>query len=222
MTLRASIRKNWHWIGLTLGVVVGLADYGVFVAMGSKEFSLPDPRVFAAVLACIFGGFGYAVGRLALARQRAARDADTIEQQLRDLTNAQQTLLEQEKLAAVGRLAAGVAHEVRNPLGVIRASAALVQESFSTGDDQYRACGFICEEIDRLNSLITALLTFSRPTEPSWQEVSIEKVLDRSLHLAGEALGRCGLEVQRESTGEVPVVVRADPEHPPSYRVISP
>ena len=88
--------------------------------------------------------------------------------------------MQQEKLAAIGRVAAGVAHEVRNPLGVIRASAAMVQESFEREEDPYRACRFICEEIDRLNSLITALLTFSRPAELRRERVNLEKVIDRA------------------------------------------
>ncbi len=122
----------------------------------------------------MFGMLGFAVGKLALGRQRARRDADIIERQFHELEEPQRTLLQQEKLAAVGRLAAGVAHEVRNPLGVIRASASMVQESFSPGDDGHRACAFICEECDRLNALISALLTFSRPTEPKLTAISIE------------------------------------------------
>jgi two-component system sensor histidine kinase HydH len=210
MTGRSWIRRSWHWIGAGCGVLLGLSDYGVFILMGRPEFT-PRPEVFAGALAIIFGVLGFAVGRLALARQRAARDAEIIERQLRELEEAQGRLVQQEKLAAVGRLAAGVAHEVRNPLGVIRASASMVQESFEEEDDRHRACRFICEEIDRLNSLITALLTFSRPAEPNWSQVSIDKVVERALYLAGEALRAPGVRVECETDGSVPPV-RADPD----------
>ncbi len=204
------MRTRWDWIGAVAGVAVGVADYGLFVVLGSPDLWTPSPLVAGAILAGGFGALGFAVGRLALARQRAARDAATIESQLHQLEEAQRSLLQQEKLAAIGRLAAGVAHEVRNPLGVIRASASMVQESFETGSDPYRACQFICEESDRLNTLIIALLNFSRPTEPRLESVAPEKLLDRALHLAGEELGRRHITVVREGDGAGEM--QADPD----------
>jgi two-component system sensor histidine kinase HydH len=159
----------------------------------------------------LFGMLGFAVGRIMLARQRAARDAATIQRALRELEETQRSLVQQEKLAAVGRLAAGVAHEVRNPLGVIRASASMVQESFAEGDDQHRACNFICEEIDRLDSLITTLLSFSRPAEPRWSQVAIGELIDRALQLAGERLQAASVTVERPDTRSLPEL-RGDPD----------
>jgi two-component system sensor histidine kinase HydH len=203
------VRRHWDWIGLAAGVAMGLADYGVFVVMGSPDLSPPNPAVFALALALIFGALGFAVGRLAIQRQRARRDADTIARQLRQLEDAQRALVQQEKLAAIGRLAAGVAHEVRNPLGVIRASAAMVREGFAPGDDAYRACQFICDESDRLNGLVTTLLDFSRPTQPRIEAVDVERVLDHALELAGDSIRARDAKVEREiapATG----AVRAD------------
>jgi len=194
----ASVRRHWDWIGLAAGVAMGLADYGLFVFMGSPELSPPDPAVFAAGLAIVFGALGFAVGRLAIERQRARRDADTIARQLRQLEDAQRALVQQEKLAAIGRLAAGVAHEVRNPLGVIRASAAMVRESFAPGDDSFRACQFIVDESDRLNVLVTTLLDFSRPTQPRIEAVDVERVLDHALELAGDSLRARDARIERE------------------------
>jgi signal transduction histidine kinase len=191
-------RRRWDRIGLAVGVGCGLADYGLFVFMGSPELSPPNPAVFAIGLAVVFGALGFAVGRLAIQRQRARRDADTIERQLRQLEDAQRALVQQEKLAAIGRLAAGVAQEVRNPLGVIRASAALVREGFAPGDDAFRACQFIVDESDRLNVLVTTLLDFSRPTRPRIEAVDVERVLDHALELAGDSIRARGAVVARE------------------------
>lgn len=191
-------RRHWDWIGLAVGVASGLADYGLFVFMGSPELSPPDPAIFATALAIVFGALGFAVGRLAVARQRARRDADTIERQLRQLEDAQRALVQQEKLAAIGRLAAGVAHEVRNPLGVIRASAAMVREGFAPGEDSFRACQFIVDEADRLNVLVTTLLDFSRPTQPRIEAVDVERVLDHALELAGDSIRARDAKVERE------------------------
>ncbi len=206
----ASLRRHWDWIGLAAGGAMGLADYGLFVFMGSPELSPPDPAIFAIGLALTFGALGFAVGRLAIQRQRARRDADTIASQLCQLEDAQRALVQQEKLAAIGRIAAGVAHEVRNPLGVIRASAALVREGFAPGDDAFRACQFICDESDRLNVLVATLLDFSRPTHPRVEVIDIEKVLDHALEVAGDAIRAADARVVREiAPGHDPV--RADP-----------
>lgn len=210
MPLLASLRRHWDWIGLVAGVAMGFADYGLFVFMGSPELSPPDPAIFAIGLAVTFGALGFAVGRLAIQRQRARRDADTIARQLRQLEDAQRALVQHEKLAAIGRIAAGVAHEVRNPLGVIRASAALMREGFAPGDDSFRACQFICDESDRLNGLVTTLLDFSRPTQPRIEAIDVEKVLDHALELAGDALRAIDARAVREIAPQQGTV-RADP-----------
>jgi two-component system sensor histidine kinase HydH len=145
------------------------------------------------------------------ARARSRRDARTIRDQLRVLEATQEAALRNEKLAAIGRLAAGVAHEVRNPLGVIRASASMVQESFDPGSEPHRACDFICEEIDRLNGLITSLLTFARPAEPRLAPIHPEKLIDRALSVSAGELERRRIEVLRQADPGLPEFV-ADPD----------
>ena len=65
------------------------------------------------------------IGKLREARTQARDDAQTITEQLKALETSKRAALQNEKLAAIGRLSAGIAHEVRNPLGVIRASASI-------------------------------------------------------------------------------------------------
>ena len=151
------------------------------------------------------------IGKLMGVRAQARADARTIESQLHALETSQRLALQNEKLAAIGRLAAGIAHEVRNPLGVIRASASMVQEHFTVGEEAYRACDFIREEIARLNGLITSLLNFARPAELRLQPVAIEQVIDKALHLTSDELQRRGITLTRESTGTLPLVL-ADPD----------
>ncbi len=192
---------------------MGLTDFTVFRALG-LDMRLAGRAVTAEVsilFLATYAGLGFTIGKLMEARARARADARTIEAQLLALEASQQVALQNEKLATIGRLAAGVAHEVRNPLGVIRASASVVQEHFLPGDDAYRACQFIREEIDRLNGLITSLLTFSRPAELRLQSVALEKVIDRALQLTGEDLQRRCITVARESGGDLPEVI-ADPD----------
>jgi two-component system sensor histidine kinase HydH len=205
--------KHWALWGLVAGALLGLGDFVTFYALG-LEMHLAGRSVMleiSLVFMATYAGLGFTIGKLGEARARARTDSRIIAEQLKALGASQRAALQNEKLAAIGRLAAGIAHEVRNPLGVIRASASVVQEHFGPKDDAYRACQFIREEIDRLNGLITSLLTFARPAELRLQSVAIEKVIDRALQLTGEELQRRDITVVRESKGALPTV-QADPD----------
>ena len=206
------MRRSWKWWGALAGAALSLGDYVMFRAAGidmlvaGRDMTVQICAVFAAT----YAGFGYVIGALIEARGRARADARTIREQMAALETNQRALLQNEKLAAIGRLAAGLAHEVRNPLGVIRASASMVQESFQPGEEAHRACQFIREEIDRLNALITALLSFSRPAQPRIRAVTLSEVIDRAHRLAAEELRRRNIRLQLEAEPLGPV--QADPD----------
>lgn len=85
-----------------------------------------------------------------------------------------------EKLAAVGGLAAGIAHEIRNPLAGISGSIELLSQSFETADDK-KLSKIILKEIDRLNNLISEFLDFAKPEKPPTDLVDLRKVLDECI-----------------------------------------
>ncbi|MGH7961729.1 MAG: two-component system sensor histidine kinase NtrB [Candidatus Binatia bacterium] len=198
--------KRWDLWGLAAGVLIGLFDLSVLLALG-VDMRLGDRVVTVGVSLFFMANYailGLVIGKLIQARARARADARTIEVQLHALETSQRAALQNEKLAAIGRLAAGIAHEVRNPLGVIRASASMVQEHFAPDDEAYRACEFIREEINRLNGLITSLLTFARPADLRLQAVVIEQVIDRALQLTAEELRRRSVVITRDRNAALP------------------
>jgi signal transduction histidine kinase len=200
-------------IGVLAGVAMGLGDMALFSALG-VDMRIGGHDVVAGVMGLFivtYGVLGWVIGRLVEARERAAADARTISEQLQALAASQHALMQSEKLAAIGRLAAGVAHEVRNPLGVIRASASMLEEGSALDDDARQACRFIREEIDRLNGLITSLLAFARPTEPRLASVAPDAVIDRALRLATPEAERRRIALVRDTPPALPDV-RADPD----------
>jgi signal transduction histidine kinase len=200
-------------IGVLAGVAMGLGDMALFSALG-VDMRIGGHDVVAGVMGLFivtYGVLGWVIGRLVEARERAAADARTISEQLQALAASQHALMHSEKLAAIGRLAAGVAHEVRNPLGVIRASASMLEEGSALDDDARQACRFIREEIDRLNGLITSLLAFARPTEPRLASVAPDAVIDRALRLATPEAERRRIALVRDTPPALPDV-RADPD----------
>jgi len=179
---------------------------GVDLSVAGHDLTLP----IALYLATSFAVICFGVGHYMDARQRAREDAATISRQLEELEATQKIAAQNEKLAAIGRLAAGIAHEVRNPLGVMRASASMVQEGFPPDDEAHRACQFICDESDRLNGLITSLLAFASPAAPRRERLLARNVIDRALTLASHDLEQRGIAAACEAPDEVPVI-QADP-----------
>lgn len=203
---------RWELWGLSIGLMSGLFDLGLFWLLGERlQLSLGTAvAVVTGLFAATSAALGYVIGRLLRARRREKDDARTIRAQLAALAASQAAVLQHEKLAAIGRLAAGVAHEVRNPLGVIRASAKMVQEGFASGDDSHRACQFICDEIDRLNGLITSLLTFARPAQLRLLRVGLDGIIERAQQLAGEELRGRQVRVTKEGPAGLEVEADAD------------
>ncbi|MCP5057449.1 MAG: hypothetical protein GY937_12090 [bacterium] len=190
---------RWGLWGALAGAALGLADTwllgstGVEMRLGEKDATWLVALTFGFNLTLV-GGLA---GSLWSARERQRRDAKRIHDQQEALAASERTAFENEKLAAIGRLAAGIAHEVRNPLGVMRASAALVQEQFPEGEDAHRACAFVVEEADRLNELIRSLLAFARPTALTPRPSAIDTMVARAVALAQPPLETHDVELTR-------------------------
>ena len=91
---------------------------------------------------------------------------------------------QQEKLVSYGHIAAGIAHEVKNPLSGIRGAAELLE---ARTDDQraQKNAGLIVREVDRISSLVDELMVFAKGEEIDWQLTNIHRVLDAVLELIG-------------------------------------
>jgi len=202
-----------RWLWAAIGAGIGLFDFGILWFLDANMTILGRDMTVPLLLSFLvpYAALGWAVGRILEARSQARADAETIRAQLQRLDRTQRALVQQEKLAGIGRLAAGVAHEVRNPLGVIRASAAMVQESFDPHEDPHRALGFICEEIDRLEGLISGLLTFARPTEIDLQPVAFDKVVERAIALANPEAASRNVEIETRVASGLPEI-EGDPD----------
>jgi signal transduction histidine kinase len=98
-----------------------------------------------------------------------------------DLRQAQEEIIRSEKLASVGRLASGVAHEIGNPIGVVLGYLGLLKGSDLKREERRDFIDRIEKEIDRINKTIRALLDFSRPSKGELRTVSVHYIIDDML-----------------------------------------
>jgi two-component system sensor histidine kinase HydH len=136
-------------------------------------------------------------------------------QRIMDLRAARQAKLEEQlnqaqRLAALGNMIAGVAHEIRNPLGIVRSTAELLGSQ--AAPEHRPLAGVIVEESSRLNSIVTEFLDFARPQNPDLRAMQIEDVLERNLQYMEPVLKEAGVELERRFSRSVQEIM-GDPEH---------
>ena len=126
-----------------------------------------------------------------------------------DLKKAQAELVNTEKLAAIGRLASGVAHEMNDPLTAILTFGNLLREDTKEGDANQESLDIILKEATRAKRIVSDLLSFSREAKPSLEWIDLNDVVNMSLLLLEKKGAVEGVDVQIHLAKELPLV-RAD------------
>jgi signal transduction histidine kinase len=206
--------QPWRWWGMAAGMALGVVDTFGMKALG-VGFQLNGTEagwLVAAYFSSSFAVLGFLLGYVAEQRRSDRQKAEVIRSQLEALDAARTRLAQSEKLAALGQLAAAIAHEVRNPLGVIRSAAQSVAETLPAEDTAaQRSCSFITAEIDRLTNVTSTLLAFARPLHLAPRPVAVAALFDQALLLAGADLAAKRIDIERREAADLPPVL-ADPD----------
>ena len=108
--------------------------------------------------------------------------AASLNKSTRELRQTYEALAQKEKLAAVGQMTAGIAHEIKNPLGIIQGAAQVTANPDRPMDMKEKAARFIMEEVERLNHTLTVFLDFAKPPSPRMAATdpvsSVQEILD--------------------------------------------
>ncbi len=128
----------------------------------------------------------------------------------RDITkdiNIQKVMMQQEKLASIGRLSAGVAHEINNPLTTILTTAMLIQEDIDQDDPMYTELETISNEALRCRKIVSSLLDFARQKKPKKENNEINQIVKDTIVLINKQAAFRDITLEQELAGDLPVVL---------------
>lgn len=171
-----------------LWTALASAAYCSYLYPASQEYEITaDSYGLLAIRVLFFFLAAMVVNRYVLESRRQTKryqeTAETLAETNRRLEQAQAEARRSERLAALGQLSAGLAHEIRNPLGVIKGSAEMLSQKLKDSNPlATELAGYISTETNRLSALVTRFLDFARPLHADLTPQEITVVLDRALN----------------------------------------
>jgi len=151
------------------------------------------------------------VNRFAVENRRQVQRLEDLSEKLeetnRQLRRAEADARRAERLAALGQLSAGLAHEIRNPLGVIKGSADMLSRKVAGSEPLVaELAGYISSEVNRLNALVVRFLDFARPSKLELRPERISKIVDRALDAATASFPNASVRIEREYAPNLPEI----------------
>jgi two-component system, NtrC family, sensor histidine kinase HydH len=139
--------------------------------------------------------------------QRFQKLAEELAETNRRLERAQAEARRSERLAALGQLSAGLAHEIRNPLGIIKGSAEMLNQRAATAEPlTAELAGYISSEVNRLSELVSRFLDFARPLRLELLPRSLPEIVDRALQEVAANWTGPEVTVERRYAENLPAV----------------
>lgn len=161
-----------------------------------------------ADLAELISSFNEVTSRLQRTHESLRDEVARLEGELRD---AQSQLRRARQLAALGEMAAGIAHEVRNPLGSIRLYASALAQDLTGRPEEQSLATRIIGAVGRLNAVVGDVLTFAREIVVRDQDIEASELIRDSIEACADVWSAAGIEVCCRGVAPVGAVVRCDP-----------
>ena len=210
-TVLAAFLFGWRG-GLGIGTIAGISHLP-YVFQASQEST--DYLIEQSVEMLLLCTVGALTGVLSDRERRQSRDLECTTRKLSEVYGELRQNFEQmkraERLFAVGQLAAGLAHELRNPLWSVNGAVGILQRNAHLEPQHQKCLEIIHKESQRLNRLLTDFLDFARPRPPKYQSINVDTLLSAVIQLASHAVGRNSVQIRKETPETLPPL-QGDPE----------
>jgi two-component system sensor histidine kinase HydH len=212
----APIVMGAYWFGVRGGLVTAFAAVVAYVPHIQHTWASNVPYAASQYAELVlFHCAGLLVGFLADVQRKLTnqyqRAAASLEAANRDLRESQEHVLRADRLSTLGEIAAGLAHEIRNPLAGMKGALEIVASRVPPGTPEAEFTGIATTELGRLDSLVGEFLLYARPREPEFRTASLHDVIDHVVFLLTPEAERACVRVVRDESARLPGV-RMDPE----------
>ncbi len=203
-----------YWYGMKGGVTVSIAAAVLFSPHLFLHWHDPYLDVYNYVELFLFLLIGGVTGVLSqmernqrLRYEEALQRLDESHRKLKEQTDilfqTEEQLRRADRLSALGELSAGMAHEIRNPLGSIRGAVEILKDDYSPDEAKYEFIQILLKESDRLNHIVQEFLGFARPKQPELHETDVNEALESVLLLTTQEARKAGVATEKRLDGSI-------------------
>ena len=197
-----------YWYGIKGGVSVSIASAVLFSPHLFLHWHDPFLDVYNYVELFLFLLIGGVTGVLSqMERNQRVRyegsllRLDESHRKLREQTDilfqTEEQLRRADRLSALGELSAGMAHEIRNPLGAIKGAVEILKDDYRPEDARYEFIQILLKETDRLNHIVQEFLGFARPKQPDFQQADLNEAVESVITLTAQEAKKAGVKVEK-------------------------
>lgn len=204
--------KAEEMLGKPISALLGDMEAAIALSIETTETGEQQPRFEADLMTP--EGFvvrvGYGISPL-FSEENEATGLIVTFQDLTEIRSMEENVRRKDRLAAVGRVAAGLAHEIRNPLGAMRGAIQVLESTTQLNKTQNGLMEIILRESDRLNSIITNFLTYARPRVSNFSEIDVCEAIRDTFTLLRHSPDIKEHHQLETELPDHPVMINADP-----------
>ena len=206
----AKRQVTWTMILVAVSGILLVALVGHFIA---KNITAPvkhlvriTQQVAGGIRNSEFGIWNSEFGKITT-RDEIGELTVAFNQMTQKLRQSQQELVEAERLATAGQMAAAFAHDIRNPLSSIKMMVQLLRKRVQPGEENQKYIRSIIEEIDRLNAIVKSMMDFARPMELNLQTGDVNSVLLEVLNFMEAKLSHHRITLVKQLSKDIPLIM---------------